>query len=88
MEAYFDIAALAVRANELLTPLERLNLGEEMLDRPVQGARARTVARALHWVGIRYLGLGERSRAEAAWSRVEDLANRSHDASALLYPCS
>ncbi|HEY3078494.1 MAG TPA: AAA family ATPase [Chloroflexota bacterium] len=62
----------------------RLRLAEELMAQPRAGVRARTLVGALLWIGDALLGWGLRSRAEAAWSEVRDLASRIGQPNALL----
>jgi DNA-binding CsgD family transcriptional regulator/tetratricopeptide (TPR) repeat protein len=55
----------------------QLALAEEFALRPRTGVRVRTLALGLTWIGGAFMNRGLRTRAEAVWQELEDLAARS-----------
>jgi DNA-binding CsgD family transcriptional regulator len=56
---------------------DQLRLADEFASRPRTGVSTRTLGFALMWMAAIYLCRGERTRAEAMWHELEDLAARS-----------
>jgi hypothetical protein len=64
---------------------ERVRLAEECANWPRKGVSVRTLAPALRWCGRVRIGQGDRPGAEELWRQVQELAERTHVATASLF---
>jgi class 3 adenylate cyclase len=64
---------------------QQLALAEEFAERPREGVSVATLASRLWYMSFIFLEQGDRTRAEALWRDVEQLATRTRDTAAMLF---
>jgi tetratricopeptide (TPR) repeat protein len=65
---------------------ETLELAEELVSRPREGVKARTLGMVLWYSALLYLDFGQRERAETLTREVAELADRTREAGLLWRP--
>ena len=84
-DAFFDAAFISINASP--TPEreeERLQLVDEIIGRSHLGVSAQKLGMVLWRSGTVYMGWGQRARAEELWRNMEELGERTRDATLIV----